>query len=313
LLLRMLQEKHSLDRPRPASATPLHSLETLDHNCAADDLSLDLLAPHATSQPSSPVSARRRDHFVPSTPDRESPRKAAAVSTPPRSTGLERTARDPTGASGIFPQALPPNNYPGIAHTSSESLSSKASQMSLQSEVDLGAYVDMHCGRGDNAYARRVGVDGDASSDETSESGSPLLSSRSATQSHTPSMYSTGSLHEHLVPRDADVPLCKCRRRMGFFRFCEENHVCDNTGCDVTIEKNTYGWHCADCSMDLCSTCFPHSWTPIDSFASSAADSAGTMQLDSLPSQTDSTSPLQAAPRLQASADAAAFGRGHNA
>jgi hypothetical protein len=70
---------------------------------------------------------------------------------------------------------------------------------------------------------------------------------------------------------------------MIFVRFTEYNHRCDNQDCSKPIDKNVYGWHCADCDFDLCPACFPYTWTPVDSF-DSAPDSAATLQLHSPPS-----------------------------
>jgi hypothetical protein len=301
VLMQSMREKHSLDRPAPSVGQ--------GESAAMDDDGVDLLV-----VPTSPLQASRARASDGSSPpkrdagalDRPSPTKAALLSTPPRNgnTGLERTPRHPSGT--------PPTSPDDSLLPSSQSLSARTSQLSLDSlnsERDMGAYVDMHCGRNQSTYAARIGVLGQASSDETSQSGSLSQSSRSASLSQTPSMYSTGSLHEHLVPNGADVPLCKCRRKMGFFRFVEQNHACDNPECAKDIAKNAYGWHCADCSVDICSACFPYSWTPVDSFASSLPDSSGTLKLDS-PSPDDS--PV-AASRHQEDANAAASGRGHNA
>ena len=287
LLLRSLQERHSLDRPSPS---PAH-LQHIDLHEDADGASLDLLAIQETKAPS-PTSGRQRD--APSSPDRESPRKSAGVSSPSQAHGLGRTARDPTGAARrtLFSQALS-LIQPNPPLPTSESLSTKTSQMSLTSEVDMGSYVDKECGRNDNAFASRIRVYGGASSDETSESGSLLPSSRSASLSQAPSMFSTGSLHEHLVPRDAEVPGCtKCRRHMGFFRFIEENHSCDSESCGKTIARNAYGWHCADCDVDLCAGCWPYTWSPVDSFASSIPESAASCEFESLTPHVSDSGPI---------------------
>jgi hypothetical protein len=109
------------------------------------------------------------------------------------------------------------------------------------------------------------------------------------------------------VPNGFELPLCHCQRPMGFFRFCEDNHSCDTETCLRVIPHNSYAWHCPYCNFDICTVCAPYDWTPVNSFTSSSLpDSAATLELDSPPSS-------QAALRLQASADAAALSRGHNA
>ena len=261
--------------PRTLSQSMAFQHQLSNDDCDAVDLLTTNTPPNKSTEPVrqlSPTSARERDACL--SPDRDSPRKSAGVSSPAHANGLGRTARDPTGASRIFSQAMS-SIQPTPLSSTPESLSTKTSQLSLNSELDLGAYVDQQCGRSDNAFAGRMRVYGDASTDETSDSGSLPPSSRSASLSLTPSLYSTGSLHSHLVPRGAEVPGCmRCRRSMGFFRFLEENHSCDNGECGKPFARNSYGWHCADCDVDLCSECWPYSWTPVDSFESSIPDSS---------------------------------------
>ena len=293
-LLKTLKERYGTELP-----PSLQQLDQQSEVIDGDDEVVDLTSTHPSP---------RRTERDRGSPDHTSPTKAAAISTPPRNHGLERTPRNPTGLSPpTSPTEHSPVNSGGPLPP--PSLSTQASQLSLHSDVDMGAYVDMHCGKHESIYAGRVGVRDAASSDETSETGSLPPSSRSASLSQTPSMYSTGSLHEHQIPRGADTPQCTCRRAMIFVRFTQQNHACDNTGCSKPIARNAYGWHCADCDVDVCSICFPHSWTPEDSFTSSVPDSSSTLALESPPPSDHG----QAAPRLQGGDGAAAFGRGHDA
>jgi hypothetical protein len=281
--------------------SPCNDLSTLEAshltqmNCAIDSLtpSLSQAVAHVTSLEADdsddaidlhvdtagpPRSPSRPSH----TGEHTSPKKAPLLGTTPPRNGLGRTPR------------------------SSQSLSTHASQLTLNSEVDLGEYVEMQCRQGESTYAARVCVRGDASTDETSESGSLSRTSRSATPSQSPSMYSTGSLHEHLVPNGADIPLCKCKRSMTFVRFTQENHCCDNGSClRSLIRKNAYGWHCSACDVDLCSNCFPYNWTPVDSFATptDSADSISTLHISSpcCPDQCATTPASGGVPKATAS------------
>jgi hypothetical protein len=254
------------------------ALQALDA-AAADAATVDILSP-----PLSPPRNR------PDTTDGQSPTKAAALSTPPRSSaGLERTARNPAGFSS--------------ASASPRSESSLA----IDSETDLGQLVEMTGGRTDSRFAARIGVRGDASSDETSISGS-FHSSGLATgsTSETPSIFSTGSFHPHPIPNGAIRPPCAARHAMQFGNFSQPNHRCDNPACNSDIPQGIFGWHCEMCSFDYCSTCFPYDWTAIPSQESTLHDSLSTLQLYS-----ESPSPL-AALRHQEGASAAVLDRGHN-
>ena len=186
------------------------------------------------------------------------------------------------------------------------SSTSAVSSISDLSNVDLARYVAMQGRAGESEYAARVGVVGYCSSDTTSQA-TPVSwrSDVSSSVSRAPSLYSNGSLHSHAIPSHHDVPRCRCLRSMRFFCFHEDNHNCDGAQCaDPRIRLRSYGWHCADCNIDLCTTCFPIDFTPENSFVDSQSQSSL-----SIPD----TPPSDAAPRSQVGADAAASGRGHNA
>jgi hypothetical protein len=184
------------------------------------------------------------------------------------------------------------------------SLQSAASAISNVSNVDLANYIAMQGRAGESVYAARIGVVGTCSSDESSQiTPASWRSSASSSVSQAPSLYSTGSLHSHAIPSNHAMPRCRCNRNMRFFCFHEDNHSCDDTRCaNPRIPARAYGWHCADCSLDLCTTCFPISFTPDDSFIDTQSS------IEAL-----DTPPSDAAPRSQEGDDAAASGRGRYA
>jgi hypothetical protein len=230
------------------------SLATLQQLDAADK---DAAKVDILSAPSSPTRTRS------DSPHEWSPVKAALYTTPPRSAvGLARTARDPSGLASALTSPL------------------SESSLTIDSETDLGLLVEKTAGRHDHHYAARLGVRGACSSDETSESGSFRSSGlASGSTSQTPSIYSTGSFHPHLIPNGADQPRCTSRHAMQFGRFTQGNHCCDN--CSANIARSSFGWHCEVCSFDYCSGCFAHTWEPIPSEASTIQDSLSTLQLSS--------------------------------
>jgi hypothetical protein len=166
----------------------------------------------------------------------------------------------------------------------------------------------MSCRRRESLYASRIGVRGQVSSDETSESGS-LYTSSGVDSSQTPSIVSSGSFHIHLTPNDFQLPLCDNGHDMPFGQFHEDNHTCDVEGCASSgiIAREQFGFHCAHCNTDVCVRCWPIDWTP-----ESSQLSLNTTPTSSQSSHAPVDAP-QAAPRLQVDADAAAFGRGHDA
>jgi hypothetical protein len=202
-------------------------------------------------------------------------------------------------------------------HTESPStLVSSMTLSSLDSQADLGDYVAKQGRRGESKFQQRVWVKGGASSDETSESGE-LSPDRSPSPSCTPSVFSTGTFHDHLVPSHVELPPCtSCSRPLVFGQFHDSNHNCDGHG--GTIRRKAYGWHCAMCDVDYCITCIPIDWEPVSEFASSAASSQ-TLQLSSpAPSLPDSANsqqyppPSPVASRRRDVANAAATSRGHH-
>ena len=311
LLLRMIEEKLSLDRPAPLDSAIDSKLVDAGEN--ADRDGLDLLSPQRT-----PRSTRR------STSPSSSPAKSPSIgSTPPRDgNGIGRSARSasrltlPQESANLTPDLslLPsspasqtPSSPDSIAPSSATSatLSSEQPLSSFNSETDLGALVSMHCGRNESRFAARVGVRGFASSDETSISGSLYSSGRSPSPSQTPSIFSTGSFHPRPIPSDAPRPTCEQRHRMQFGRFTEDNHRCDGANCKADIARGAFGWHCEQCSFDICANC--HYWQPDHSQQSSLDDSISTLQLHSQSPQHEEASLHQKA------LSAAAAGRGRNA
>jgi hypothetical protein len=174
----------------------------------------------------------------------------------------------------------PPQPLPESGHTSPQQSSPPSS--AFDSETDLGAAVEMHCGRTDSRYAARVGVRGYASSDETSISGTLPPSSQSASPSQTPSLFSTGSFHPAPTPTNAGRPLCTCHRLMQFGQFTQDNHTCDGPDCSIPIPAMAVGWHCEVCGFDLCINCYPPDFS-ISQYGSqhTLGDSLSTLQLNS--------------------------------
>ncbi len=269
---------------RPGSPAP---------GSASDSAPLDLLTSHEAPVTPPRLSPSKKQNSLP-TPDRSR--------SQPSSPSIELQTSQlsiHTPSHGTSTQASNVSNI-GV-HSPSASVVSSISNLS---NVDLEDYVAMQGRALESKYAARIGVVGDCSSDTTSEA-TPVSwrSSISSSTSRPPSLYSNGSLHSHAIPSNHDVPRCQCRRSMRFFCFHEDNHNCDGAECaHPRIPPKSYAWHCADCDIDLCTTCFPIDFTPENSFA----DSQSSISLpDTLPSD--------AAPRSQVGADAAASGRGHNA
>jgi hypothetical protein len=261
---------------------------------------ISFLGPHPRDSSDSPP---RRS---PSPGHHSSPRKAPSLGCSPPRNSLGRTPRSTSGHSTPQPASSPSrDNYPIQLDPPSSQLSS------INSETDLGALVNKKCGRNDNRFAAPIGVRGYASSDETSISGSLYSSSQSATTSHTPSIFSTGSFHPAPIPSNADRPLCKCHRSMQFGCFTQDNHRCDGPDCSAHIPANTFGWHCEICSFDFCIICQPPNFPfSQDLSQSSLDDSLSTMHLAShSPSPHFTTD----APFRQEGSDAAADGRGQHA
>jgi hypothetical protein len=267
-----------------------------------DNPPIDLLAP-TQSLPQARQGPAPRS---PSPGNNSSPRKAPSLgSTPPR-TSLGRTPR--SSARG---HSSPQSPTSPLHDDDSQAPTPNPSQSSINSETDIGALVDMHCGRKDNRFSATIGVRGYASSDETSISGSLYPSSQSATTSQTPSIYSTGSFHPAPIPSNAGRPLCKCRRPMQFGCFTQDNHSCDGPECGTHIQAGAYGWHCEVCSFDFCTACHSPDFAYCSSHTQSTLDSSlSTMQLSS---PSPEHSPTTVAPYRQKGADAAAAGRGHDA
>jgi hypothetical protein len=267
---------------------------------------VDLVNPTSFLGPHPRDSSNSPPHRSPSPSHHSSPRKAPSLGCSPPRHSLGRTPRSTSGHSTPQLASSPSrDNYPIQLDPPSSQLSS------INSETDLGALVNKTCGRNDNRFAAPIGVRGYASSDETSISGSLYSSSQSATTSHTPSIFSTGSFHPAPIPSNADRPLCKCHRSMQFGCFTQDNHRCDGPDCSAHIPANTFGWHCEICSFDFCITCQPPNFPfSQDLSQSSLDDSLSTMHLASPSPSPHSTTD---APFRQEGSDAAANGRGQHA
>jgi hypothetical protein len=240
LLLRTIQEQFSLDRPSlPTQANTNNSspLGTLSQPIIIMDddnqEGLDLVNMQRASSPA-PPSLRS-----PSPSPNSSPAKSPSIgTTPPRDNGLGRTAR----TAILHQQPLSPTASPNLQL---QSLSSQTSQISLQSQISNVSDIDL--------------------SEYVSKQGRKHLEdeSRFAAPIQTPSLYSTGSIHQHLVPSGFDIPLCPNRHPLQFVRYCNNNHECDNADChDRVIPNNSFGWRCSFCDVDYCTTCMPITWQP---------------------------------------------------
>jgi hypothetical protein len=274
--------------------TPSHSDMDDAETADSDDEGVDLLG-------SSKRSASNSDNE--SNPS--SPQKVPnSQSTPPRHTARSLLSPKTPSLASQTSQLTIHSPLPPVTQTSDalmhDASSTAPSQISDVSNIDLAAYVRKQCRSNESRLRAHVDVVGDVSSDERSEvTGSAWLSSQRTTSvSEAPSLFSTGSLHSHAIPSDHDMPKCKCLRSMRFFCFHETNHTCDGTACAQSIPAGAFGWHCADCDVDLCTNCFPINFTPVNSFD----DSLGSVLSSDAPPPSDD----RAAPRLQEGADAAA-------
>jgi hypothetical protein len=248
-----------------AHASHLQEVVVLDSSVTSDDDGDDLLG--------SPMQRS------PSPGDDDSPHKAPHIgSTPPRGGTTGHTSRrlsfsDPAPLSSPVPSEVSAlsSQASNISLHSTASSAVSSSVISNVSNIDLGNYVRMQGRAGESKLRATIDVVGGASADESSEvTGSGWQSSqRTSSVSQTASLYSTGSLHSHAIPSKHDVPKCKCTRSMRFFCYHESNHSCDGTGCAKPIPAGAYGWHCADCSVDLCTDCFPINFSPVNSFVDS--------------------------------------------
>jgi hypothetical protein len=136
--------------------------------------------------------------------------------------------------------------------------------------------------RSESVFQATIGVRGQLSDDETSESGSYLPSEDTSLTSSTPSLFSTGSFHHHAVRPAFTLPDCPtCRRPLQFGLYHSDNHTCDAFLCSSSVmPTGSWGWHCAHCSIDLCCVCFPIDWDPISSIST-----LNSFLPDSFPSQ----------------------------
>ena len=141
---------------------------------------------------------------------------------------------------------------------------------SPNSEDDLGNYVELAGRVGESRYQRGVGVTGDHSSDESSESGSLPPSSQSAESSQARTYDSVGSFHPHLCRSGFSLPLCGAKHEMVFGSFSQPNHKCDT--CDTDMPARSWGFHCALCDSDICTSCWEIDWEPVLSLSSSLED-----------------------------------------
>ncbi len=154
----------------------------------------------------------------------------------------------------------------------------KTDPSALNSEDDLGNVVDLACGKLDPSYAATVGVAGPASTDESSELGSLAssgLASGNTSQVSVASIYSVGSCHLRPCPQGFIRPRCTRGHACPLVHFSRDNHVCDlREACDETtsvLRIRSFGFHCPECSYDVCRLCWPISWEPESSDASPSA------------------------------------------
>jgi len=268
--------------------TPSHS--DADDAQDGDDEGVDLLG-------SSKRSASNSDNDS----NTSSPQKVLnSQSTPPRHTARSlQFPKTPSLSSQASQLSLQDSSLPS-AHTSTSAPSQDSSVISNVSNIDLADFVAMSGRLGESRFAARVEVVGDGSSDTTSEmTGSRWNSSEAASSSQTPSIFSTGSAHTHLTPSNFPHPRCRLNHVTDFVQYHTDNHRCDWPGCESSsIPSGAFGWHCPQCSFDICVQCCPIDFTPESS----------QITIHSSLSQSDS----QAAPRLQEDADAAAIRRGQN-
>jgi hypothetical protein len=215
-----------------ASSLQLGDTQELLSQASADADAVDLLHPSNSPKASRPESPNST----------ASPTKTACAATSPQRLGLSvRTAQR---MLDMHPPAQPSSSSPSIT-----------------SSTDLGDLVYQTARKGESKYAARIGVRGDVSSDETSESGS-LPMDTSIESSQTPSIVSTGSFHLHCTPNTFHPPLCANNHTMSFGQFHEANHTCDVADCMKPIPAWDYGFHCEQCSMDVCTSCWPINWAP---------------------------------------------------
>ena len=156
------------------------------------------------------------------------------------------------------------------------SLSSGSS--SITSSTDLGNLVKMKGSKTESKYRASIGVRAQTSPDESSEATdvSDYVSDASSSTSDTPSIFSVGSFHHHAVRPGFELPTCKkCRRPFQFGCFHNDNHTCDGSECVLfgsPMNAGNWGWHCAHCSIDLCTACERIDWIPYSSMSSREYD-----------------------------------------
>ncbi len=130
-----------------------------------------------------------------------------------------------------------------------------------------------------------------------------------------PDFRARGSMfHPHPRPTNADAAPClKCKRDMENGLFTEANHRCDVAACASDIPARTYGWHCAHCDVDICTTCCPYTWEVEPPSSLESYDLAMQSQHSQIQDGAVAGVDEQAALRHQEGAGAAASGRGHDA